>query len=288
MSFLDRVRALAAPDLSGWPRFRVGAAAVGWVRPAFAPHLAAFPDVFRVGGDQIALHERLAGPEARTLAVAQALAALAARGLIPGWRGEAYPVGTSFAAPQLFAMERAAVPLFGVRAYGVHLNGFVRDERGAISLWVARRSLTKANSPGKLDQLVGGGQPAGIGLRQNLIKEAAEEASLPAEWAARALAVGAVSYLCERPEGLRNDVLYAYDLELPADFRPVNTDGEIASFHLWPIERVIAAVRDTDDFKFNCSLIVIDFLIRHGFIEPDHPDYLDLVWGLRRRAPEVP
>ena len=84
----------------------------------------------------------------------------------------------------------------------------------------------------------------------------------------------------ERPEGLRRDLLFNFDLELPANFEPVNTDGEISEFYLWPIEQVIEAVRDTDEFKFNCSLVIIDFLIRRGFIEPDHADYVELVRGL--------
>jgi hypothetical protein len=40
-----------------------------------------------------------------------------------------------------------------------------------------------------------------------------------------------------------------------------------------------------DDFKFNCSLVVIDFLIRHGVITPADPDYFDLVTGLRGAIP---
>ena len=44
---------------------------------------------------------------------------------------------------------------------------------------------------------------------------------------------------------------------------------------------MLATVRDTDDFKFNCALVVIDFLIRHGLLTPDdEPDYLRLVSGL--------
>ena len=49
-----------------------------------------------------------------------------------------------------------------------------------------------------------------------------------------------------------------------------------------PWERVAEIVRDTDEFKFNCNLVIIDFLIRHGLITPDHPDYLALAAGLRR------
>ena len=85
----------------------------------------------------------------------------------------------------------------------------------------------------------------------------------------------------EWSEGLRHDVLFCYDLELPADFTPVNTDGETAEFYLWPMEKIAKTVEGGDDFKFNCSLVVIDFLIRHGLIAPDHPDYLALLRGLR-------
>ena len=36
---------------------------------------------------------------------------------------------------------------------------------------------------------------------------------------------------------------------------------------MWPIERVRDRVRDTDDFKFNVALVLIDLLLRHGVIE---------------------
>lgn len=63
---------------------------------------------------------------------------------------------------------------------------------------------------------------------------------------------------------------------------PHNADGEIAAFELMPVEAVLARVRDTEDFKLNCNLVIIDFLIRHGIIGPDEPDYLELVAGLHR------
>jgi len=87
----------------------------------------------------------------------------------------------------------------------------------------------------------------------------------------------------EAEEGLRNDVLFNYDLELPADFTPVNADGEIEEFFLWPIERVIQELTVADSFKFNVAFVIIDFLIRRGFVAPEDPDYLALVRKLRRR-----
>jgi hypothetical protein len=280
VSFVDRLAGVAPLEPSRYLPFRVDGRDVGLVDKDFADRLRALPP-FRVGDRAVDLDGRLAGPDERTRAVDEALRRLKAEGLVPGWRDEHYPVAAAFSAPTLFTMERAAVPLFGVKAYGVHMNGFVRDGDG-LKMWIGRRSLKKPTGPGKLDQLVAGGQPAGISLRANLVKECWEEASIPEALARRALPVGGVSYRTRRSEGVRDDVLFAYDLELPADFRPANADGEIEAFYLWPIERVTAAVRDTDEFKFNCALVVIDFLIRHGCIEPDHPEYVELLTGLRR------
>lgn len=279
MALIDRIAECRRFDPDGYRPFAVGTTPVGFVRHAFAVRLKDFPGVFEVGAEGVRLDARLADFDSRTRAVAEVLDILRGRGEIRGWRDEPYPVASFFSAPPLMNMERAAVPLFGVRGYGVHMNGVVGGD-GDLRMWIAKRSLAKPTGPGKLDQLVAGGQPAGVSLAENLIKECAEEAAIPAELARRAVPIGAVSYVTERPEGLRRDVLFDYDLELPESFKPHNADGEVEWFQLWPIERVIETVRDTDDFKFNCALVVIDFLIRRGRITPDHPDYLALVRGL--------
>ena len=280
MSFLDRINDCSPPIGQGYLPFRVAGVVVGFVTQAFARVLNDFPDVFAVSTGGVAPSDRLTGFDDRSTAVAGVLETLMQRGDVPGWRGEHYAVGVSFGASACFKMERAAVPLFGTIGYGVHLNGVVQTDAG-LAMWIARRSLSKPTGPGKLDQVVAGGQPAGLSVSENLIKECAEEADIPADLAAGCVPVGAISYVTERPEGLRRDVLFVYDLMLPDDFVPHNTDGEVEDFRLLPIDEVIALVRDTQDFKFNCSLVVIDFLVRHGYIEPDHPDYMDIAHGLR-------
>lgn len=281
MTYRDRIAECNRHDLTGFRPFRVAGAAAGWVRHAFADRLRAFPDVFAVQDDHVAMQPALDDFAARSQAMAVVLAQLRADGLIPGWRDELYPVTTAYGLPPLLQIERAAAALFGIRGYGVHMNGYVRDGDG-IRMWVARRAADRPNYPGMLDNLVAGGQPIGRSLRDNLRKEAAEEASIPAELAAQAIPVGAVSYALEVPEGLKTDVLFCYDLALPERFAPRNVDGEIAEFALWPIARVAATVRDTADFKFNCNLVIIDFLIRHGVLDPEDPDYLAIVTGLRQ------
>jgi hypothetical protein len=281
MGYLNHVRACNAHDLSGFRPFRVEGARVGWVRHGLAERLVQSDEVFHVSADSVDLVDRLGAPERRTAAVARVVEHLAAEGTIEPLRGEPYPVLTAWGKPALLCIDRAAVATFGIAAYGLHVNGFVRRPEG-LSMWIGRRAADRAIAPGKLDNLIAGGQPAGLTLTENLIKESAEEASIGADLARRAVPVGALTYRMETREGLKPDTLFLYDLELPESFVPRNTDGEVSSFDLWPLARVADTVRDSDDFKFNCSLVVIDFLIRHGFLTPDEPDYLDLVKGLHR------
>jgi 8-oxo-dGTP pyrophosphatase MutT (NUDIX family) len=283
VSLVDRIRDCARFEPGRYRPFIVGGAAVGRIDEAVAGLLRPFADVFDVTENAVTMNERLKGPGQRTEAMAGVLEAL--RGShIPGWRDEAYPVGSAFSAPALLTMERAAVPLFGVKGYGVHVNGFVRDET-EIKMWIGKRSLDKPTGPGKLDQIVAGGQPAGVPLWDNVIKECKEEAGIPAALASTARPVGTVSYITEREEGLRYDVLFNYDLELPTDFEPANTDGEVEGFFLWPMARVMDTLAKGDDFKFNCALVVIDFLVRWGFITPEDPDYIEIVQGVNRQFP---
>ncbi|UEM18920.1 DUF4743 domain-containing protein [Skermanella mucosa] len=280
-SYLHHISACNTHDLTGFRPFRVAEDRVGWVRHALADHLARFGDVFDVRPDMVSLRETLDTFESRSEAMARVLDALVADGTIQRLRREAYPVVTAWGAEPLLKIDRSAVAFFGIRSFGLHVNGFVRRPDG-LHLWIGKRATDRRIAPGKLDNLVAGGQPYGLSLDENLVKEAEEEAGLSAGLARRAVPVGAVSYLMETEAGLKPDTLFVYDLEVAEDFKPRNTDGEVEEFMLWPLDQVAARVRESDDFKFNVNLVIIDFLVRHGYLKPEQPDYLDLVMGLRR------
>jgi 8-oxo-dGTP pyrophosphatase MutT (NUDIX family) len=233
--------------------FLIGDQAVGFVDARIGTALGGFSGIRRMQ-DGIVLDDSVALPEiARTLAD---------RGLFR-WRGEAFDVRARPDGPALAQIDRGAIPSFGVQAAGVHVNGMVRRE-GDLHLWIARRAMDKRLDPGKLDHIVAGGIPAGLGPNETLIKEAAEEAAIPAELAAKAVHVSTIEYAMERDEGLRRDVLYCYDLDLPEYFLPTPADGEVEGFELWPIAQVVETVRTTDDFKFNVNLVLIDLFERLG------------------------
>jgi isopentenyldiphosphate isomerase len=286
MSFLDRVRECNTFELSRFRPFCIEGHHIGWLKAPFVHRLREYPDVFQVKEEEVSLRPRLADLETRSSAVAEVLRDLSERGVIAGWRDETYPVSRGWHTTPLLHMERAAIPYFGVRAYGIHVNAFVMDQ-GCIKMWVARRSLQKPTFPGMLDNMVAGGQPIGIGLRENLIKECKEEADIPAELSQQADPVGVISYVVETTEGMKPDIQFVYDLELRATFEPTNTDGEVEEFYLWPIEKVMDVVSQTPEFKFNCSLVIIHFLIRRGLISPEDPDYLDIVLGLHAHGEQI-
>ncbi len=281
MSYLDRINTCNTFDLDHFRPFRVENMRVGWVKHAFAEHLQRWPEIFQIKPDGVELSPHLHSFAERTQAMEHATQALVAQGIIERIHGEKYPVTPSSRDQALLLADRASAPYFGIRAFGQHMNGFVREGKN-LKMWLGRRAHSKHNAPGKLDNTVAGGLPHAMALQDNLVKECWEEAAIPPEWATRALPVGAVSYCLETREGLKPDVIFCYDLELPADFVPRCTDGEVAAFYLWPIEQVAEIVRETDEVKKNCNLVIIDFLIRHGYITPRCPDYGEVVTGLHR------
>jgi 8-oxo-dGTP pyrophosphatase MutT (NUDIX family) len=239
-----------------------------------ADHLANWPLWFQCQPDAITLRTTPDTPAARSAAIGQASAALAAKGVIQGWRDELVSVAPDFGDEELFRIERAATRHFGLMAYASHATGFVID-RGGKSLWISRRAATKSVDPGRLDNLVGGRIAAGFSPSQTMMKEAWEEAGVPVSLltALKPAAVLRVAYPV--PEGLHRETLYAYDLELPGHFTPMNQDGEVASITRMTIPDTIEAIL-SGEFTLDAGAVTVDFLLRHGHLQPTHADLAEL------------
>jgi 8-oxo-dGTP pyrophosphatase MutT (NUDIX family) len=173
-----------------------------------------------------------------------------------------------------------------VRTYAAHVNGFVRDRDGALRLWFARRSPIKAIDPGQLDNLVGGGIAADMDrtidvdpVRATLVKEAWEEAGIPADLSRRAVPTGTVDIEREQPDGVQRETIFLHDLELPADFVPRNQDGEAVEHRLVTLDdaaRLISNASGPDVVTADASLVVLDFLLRNGAFAEDARERSDL------------
>ncbi len=255
MSLLRHIEAVRDVSLPGDRKpFLLSGTQVGWVAPAALGLLAELGCEDAAGG--VVLREASALPR---------LAEAAARQGAFTWRAEAFDVRATPDGAVLATVDRGALPWLGIAAQGVHVNGLVRRADG-LHLWVAQRAPGRLMDPGKLDHLFAGGIAAGYSVGATLLKEGAEEAGLAEDVVRHAAPAGVLSYVTERPEGLRRDRLHCFDLVLPEEVRPAPADGEVAGFMLWPLAQVIATLRGTDLFKFNVALVLIDLLLRHGVL----------------------
>ncbi|CAL8324125.1 unnamed protein product [Merluccius merluccius] len=267
-------------------RFEVADRHVGWILPEMVSILKNFPDVFDPPKDgAISLSSSLDSHAKRSEVmdgVLQTLRRNDALTCLKGWREEKYDVMARYCDPPLMSMERSATSLFGVKRYGVHINGYSRSDDGELRMWLARRSATKQTYPGLLDNLAAGGLAAGMSIGDTAVKECEEEACIPAAIAKKARPISTVSYTYEGEEGVFPESQFVFDLELPADFQPRVGDGEVQEFYFLPIDKV-KELLVSDDFKPNCALVVLDFLIRHSCIDPDtEPYYQEFVEGLHQ------
>ena len=216
----------------------LGGKRIGWLRPELAARLGEWKQVFSASSDRVKL--------LKADLLAPIVEQLAKEGFIPGWRNERYRIADAF------EIERAAARPFGLTTQAVHLNG-IAGER----MWLARRSATKQIDPGMLDNLVAGGIGIGFSAETTLVKEAWEEAGIPAELARNAVASGSVSVLREVPEGVQSETVSIYDLELPQDFRPQNQDGEVSEFRLLTFSEV-----EREVLTFEAALVARRYLQR--------------------------
>ncbi|KAJ5279323.1 thiamine pyrophosphokinase-related protein [Penicillium angulare] len=233
-----------------------------------------------------------ATPEHRSKLVAESIAEAVKADVfevLRGWRNEKYPVygpGGQF----ILDMERCASPLFGIVSYGAHMNCYVQDASG-LKFWIPRRAKNKQTYPSMLDNTVAGGMCTNEKPFECIVREAMEEASLPESTIRSAIRpVGCVTYSHIRDAraggetGLSQpEVEYVYDLKLEPTVIPKPGDNEVEEFNLLTVQEVQDALAN-GEFKPNCSVVIIDFFVRHGLLTPENDsNYLDILSRLHRR-----
>jgi len=279
MSFLKKIEENNNYKEEDKTPFLIEGKRVGQVRSDYLEYVLS-SEIFVFEKGVITLLEELKTFDERT----QALILFAKKALLDGicnrFMNENYPLLEKGSNEPLAFIDRSISTLLGSLSFGQHLNAYVMTSEG-MKMWIGRRAYDKPHHSGKLDQLVAGGLPWDINPIDNLKKECYEEAGMSESLASEAKSVGLVSYKYEYEQGGKEDIIYCYDIELNEDFVPNCTDGEVEEFYLMPIEKVSEIVRTTNEFKTNCNLVIIDFLLRHGFIGVEDDDYIEIAQGLR-------
>jgi len=247
------------PDVRRWC---LGEMPLGWLTPdhdaALARELA---DTVLSDGQRIwqAAHWLVAQ---RSQALQAAAERLHAQGLIRGWRNELYSYWGDTGGqphpglPEHFRLERAAFRFLGLRSHAVHINGFTPDGR----MWCGRRALSKATDPGRLDNLAAGGLPAGETVLDCALRELYEEAGLPESLARQVRAAGHITTARMEAEGWHEETLLVFNLLLPPDVQPHNTDGEVSGFECLSLDEVMQRIA-ARDFSEDAACVVAQGLL---------------------------
>ena len=120
------------------------------------------------------------------------------------------------------------------------------------------------------------------------IREASEEASLPASYAAKHIrSAGSITFSHRSPAGwLLPGFYHAFELPLPADLSispQINAkDGEVESFELLDAQECLNQLL-AGKFKPSSALAILNFMVRRGLYTPEvDAEYSKVLDAMRR------
>lgn len=203
------------------------------------------------------------GPETLSARLEAVRARLAARGLIPPWRDEPVHLRPEPQLAPVATVDRSLVRPFGMWLGKVHVVGVLDRGLRTERIWLAQRSAAARSAPGEWDTLVAGGQSAADSVHQAALREGAEEAGLTPALCRGLRLWHRSAAIYQTPLGLHREMLWGFDLDLPAGFRPVCGDGEIQGFALLSRRELGAALRGGRAVK-HASGLILDRWLRQG------------------------
>lgn len=215
--------------------------------------------------------------------------------ILKDWADKVHPVYN--ARRQLvLSIESAGTALFGVTIYSVHLTAYlcmggdnVWDEH-EVEVWTPTRSEYET-FPLQYDNTVCAALYTGEEPWDKVVEQTVEDDYFPREYVEQYVqAVGTVTYFDVKDEQMgeaaliQPECVYVYDLRMtPGAAQP---DPERLVNRMM-IPNSIAGLKNElrkGAFKDDCALVFIDFIIRHGFLNPrDEPEYIEIVSRLHRR-----
>ncbi len=164
-----------------------------------------------------------------------------------------------FCESKIFVIGRKFLSKFGLPAYGVHCN--VWSKKGnSVLIHLAKRSKKLKKFPGIYDNLIAGGQPIKLSIRDNLFKEAFEESGLKPAQMIAAKRSKTVHYIHNENKKLNSSVMFIYQLEKTKQMNFINMDGEVQEFFSIEIDNLYQ-ILEQRKLRPNCIIPIIDFFI---------------------------
>ena len=131
-------------------------------------------------------------------------------------------------------------------------------------LW-ARKPGVRAGvgpSPKTAGEIVRRGLPAGETVLDCALRELYEEAGLPESLARQVQPAGHITTARMEAEGWHEETLLVFNLQIPLDVQPYNTDGEVSGFECLSLDEVMQRIAERD-FSEDAACVVAQGLL-HG------------------------
>ena len=262
---------------------------LGYPHKSFV-HAMDWPDGWKVDHEKRTLTLMATSFKQRTTVMEETLKLAAEKGSVEGlkrWANEAFPIYAGNG-EHLLDLDGVGVGFFGIVNYSVHMIGWVKGSSGEVKYWVPRRALTKMSFPGMLDNTVGGSLSSGERAVDCIVREAEEEISIdPAYTRANVRPCGTASYQMTQTDhgdvGCQLQVQYLYEMEFDQSIVPKIGDGEVSEIQLKTLDEVREALAK-GEFKLNCAMTWLSFLIRHGHLNAENePDLNQICARLNRK-----
>lgn len=289
MKFSDAIRPYKSADLTGFVRVIIAGQPIGWTRREFAVLADGFNDTWDFQDEALHLSNAYADYDARTQAIDETFVALSEAGHLPsmpdyGSLGgiDWYPIYSNGQAnDRLAIIKRFYAPFLGIHNEAIMVHGF-HDNR----YWAAKRGKIVEYGAGLLDIMVAGAVRHDQNLEEAILDEGMAEANIDATWLPHIKPVQKLHfyYLTERGF-LMNETFHIYDFDTHNTFEPkTNLPLEVEGFQEYSIPEIMIAVQHGNIFKGQINMVLADFLIRHGHLTAEHPDYqttYDLLYQIR-------
>ena len=159
------------------------------------------------------------------------------------------------------SIERSLFPFFGLPQYGVHCNGW-KKKSDEFYFFFAKRSKHLNDFPNLYDNLVGGGQPSGISIYENLKKEAFEEAGIFQLKKKYITKGNTINYFHNHKNFAFSGIIFVYDYEIYKDINFKNMDGEVESFYCISVDKLFTLL-EKKKLKPNAIISIADFFLRN-------------------------
>jgi 8-oxo-dGTP pyrophosphatase MutT (NUDIX family) len=216
--------AVHAPT-ADWMQWTLDDQPMGWVQSERAQQIAQFLPHCTFNSKGLNWSPGTINKEQRNLMFAQAGLQWKSQGWVHGWRDEFFDLLDQNNTCILSA-ERSLFQFAGMPSQAVHINGYHVNGK----MWCARRSPNKATHPHMWDNLSAGGLPTGEDIFDAAARELGEEAGIEVGLAQNIFLCGSVLTSRAEANGWHQELLWIFDLLIPANIKPHNTDGEVCEF----------------------------------------------------------